>query len=256
MSQLDQTRDVREVYTYALVMVRSVEGERSLKHVQIREYVRELVIGESPGASAPSERELVQKFSVARATVRQALDALVADGLLVRIPGRGTFVARPPRAASPVLGFSEEMARRGMQASSETLLLGREKAGPTIARALNIKEGAAVVHWRRLRRGDGVPICIEDVYLDEAIVPGMLERTAPTSLYAELASRHMRPSWVDDTFRADVANIEEATLLGLSVGVPVLRRQRKSVAGDRYVEVCRSVYRADRYALHLQLGPS
>ena len=85
---------------------------------------------------------------------------------------------------------------------------------------------------------------------------GLLDRAAPTSLYAELASRQMRPSWVDDTFRADVANIEEATLLGLSVGVPVLRRQRKSVAGDRFVEVCRSVYRADRYALHLQLGPS
>lgn len=237
-------------------MVRSVPGERSLKHVQIREYVRELLAGENPGASAPSERELVQKFSVARATVRQALDALVADGLLVRIPGRGTFVARPPRALSPVLGFSEEMARRGMQASSETLLLGREKAGPTIARALGVSQGTPVIHWRRLRRGDGVPICIEDVYLDESIVPDLLDRSAPASLYAELARRELRPSWVDDTFRADVANIEEATLLGLSVGVPVLRRQRKSVARDRYVEVCRSVYRADRYALHLQLGPS
>lgn len=237
-------------------MVRSVEGERSLKHVQIREYVRELVAGESPGAAAPSERDLVQRFNVARATVRQALDALVADGLLVRIPGRGTFVARPPRVASQVLGFSEEMARRGMQASSETLLLGREKAGTTIARALDLPEGAAVVHWRRLRRGDGVPICVEDVYLDETTVPDLLERATPPSLYAELATRRLRPSWVDDTFRADVANIEEATLLGLSVGVPVLRRQRRSVAGDRYVEVCRSVYRADRYALHLQLGPS
>lgn len=245
-----------EAYTYALLMVRSVEGERSLKHVQIREYVRELICNESPGAAAPSERELVQKFSVARATVRQALDTLVSEGLLVRIPGRGTFVARPRRTPSPVLGFSEEMARRGMQASSETLLLGREKAGPTIARALCLEEGAAVVHWRRLRRGDGVPICIEDVYLDETILPGLLDRVTPTSLYAELERRKLRPSWVDDTFRADVANIEEATLLGLSVGVPVLRRQRKSVAGDRFVEVCRSVYRADRYALHLQLGPS
>ena len=237
-------------------MVRSVEGERSLKHVQIREYVRELIAGEHPGASAPSERELVQKFSCARATVRQALDALVGDGLLVRSPGRGTFVARPPRAPSPVLGFSEEMARRGMQATSETLLLGREKAGPTIAGALGVSPGTPVVHWRRLRCGDGVPICVEDVYLDEKIVPGLLDRSVPPSLYADLASRQLRPSWVDDTFRADVANIEEATLLGLSVGMPVLRRQRKSVVGDRYIEVCRSVYRADRYALHLQLGPS
>ena len=63
------------------------------KHVQVREYVRSLVGGAEPGTPAPSERELVQLFGVARMTVRQALDALVAEGLLERIPGRGTFVA-------------------------------------------------------------------------------------------------------------------------------------------------------------------
>ena len=56
MSQLDQTPDVREVYTYALVMVRSVEGERSLKHVQIREYVRELVIEQEQRPVAEPEQ--------------------------------------------------------------------------------------------------------------------------------------------------------------------------------------------------------
>src|SRR4051812_9985426 len=64
------------------------------KHVQVREYVRELIAGSEPGDPAPSERELVQHFGVARMTVRQALDALVAEGLLERVPGRGTFVAR------------------------------------------------------------------------------------------------------------------------------------------------------------------
>ena len=79
-----------------------VSEGRALKHVQVREYVRSLVAGAAPGTAAPSERELVHRFGVARMTVRQAMDALVVEGLLERIPGRGTFVARPRRTASRV----------------------------------------------------------------------------------------------------------------------------------------------------------
>ena len=83
------------------------------KHVQVREYVRSLIGGAQPGTPAPSERELVQLFGVARMTVRQALDALVAEGLLERIPGRGTFVAdtrRRPRAAADRLRRGDDAA--------------------------------------------------------------------------------------------------------------------------------------------------
>lgn len=53
----------------------------------VREHVRNLVQGAAPGTPAPSERELVSQFGVARMTVRQALDALVVEGLLERMPG-------------------------------------------------------------------------------------------------------------------------------------------------------------------------
>ncbi|MEP9382656.1 GntR family transcriptional regulator [Nocardioides sp. KR10-350] len=229
---------------------------RSLKHVQVREYVRSLVTGVAPGSPAPSERELVHRFGVARMTVRQAMDALVVEGLLERIPGRGTFVARPRRATSPVLGFTEEMARRGLQAESQTLVARREHAGPGVARALAIREGDGVVHWRRLRRADGLPVCVEDAYLDETLLPGLLDGVMPTSLYAELTARDLRPTWVEDNVNADVAGAEEAGLLELATGAAVLRRQRRALSSDRVVEVSRSVYRADRYTLRLQLGRS
>jgi len=234
--------------------VRSEVGGRALKHVQVREYVRALVAGGAPGSPAPSERELVHRFGVARMTVRQAMDALVVEGLLERIPGRGTFVARPRRSSSPVLGFSEEMARRGLQADSHTLLVRIEHAGPGVARALGVGEGASVLHWRRLRRANGSPVCIEDVYVDDALVPGLIDDGLPTSLYAELAARNLRPTWVEDAVTADVANSDESDELELRVGSPVLRRQRRALAEERIVEVCRSVYRADRYTLRLQLG--
>lgn len=228
-------------------------GGRALKHEAIREYVRELVSGAVPGAPAPSERELVGRFGVARMTVRQALDALVAEGLLERMPGRGTFVARPRRSATPVLSFSEEMGRRGMVPESQTLLLRLEQAGGGVARALAIAEGDGVVHWRRLRHADGAPMSIEDTYLPEVLVPDFLEGAVPTSLYDELALRRLRPAWVDDAVAADLASGDEARLLGVPAGSSVLRKQRRALRDDRVVEVSRGVYRADRYTLRVSL---
>jgi GntR family transcriptional regulator len=227
---------------------------RALKHVQVREYVRTLLTGAPPGSPAPSERELVHRFGVARMTVRQAMDALVAEGLLERIPGRGTFVAPPRRAASRLTSYTEDMARRGMLAESQTLLARREQAGPGVARALNVTEGDAVIHWRRLRRADAVPMCIEDAYLNEVLIPGFLQSGMPTSLYDALESRGIRPTWAEDSINADVASESEAELLEIAVGEPVLRHSRRGLSGEKVVEVSRTVYRADRFTLWLQVG--
>lgn len=231
-----------------------LKGGRALKHVQVREYVRSLVAGNAPGSPAPSERELVHMFGVARMTVRQALDALVAEGLLEKIPGRGTFVARPRQVPTRITSYTEEMRRRGHLAESQTLLARLEQAGPGVARALNLTEGDAVIHWRRLRRGDGSPVCIEDAYLNEVLLPGFLQGGMPTSLYAALSARGLRPTWAEDSISADGASAEESDLLELEPGAPVLRRSRRGLAGDKVVEVSRSVYRADRFTMWIQLG--
>ena len=126
-------------------------------------------------------------------TVRQAMDALVVEGLLERIPGKGTFVARPRRTASTITSYSEEIARRGMLAESVTLLARREQAGPGVARALNITEGDPVIHWKRLRRADGGPMCIEDAFLNEVLLPGFLQSGMPTSLYDALDAARPAP---------------------------------------------------------------
>ncbi len=227
---------------------------RALKHVQVREYVRSLVAGAAPGSAAPSERELVHRFGVARMTVRQAMDALVAEGLLERIPGRGTFVAPPRRVATGPTSYTEEMTRRGLLPESQTLLARREQAGPGVAKALSVTEGDAVIHWRRLRRADGVPMCVEDAYLNEILIPGFLQAGMPTSLYDALGARGLRPTWAEDSIAADVATEEEATLLETEPGSAVLRHSRRALADDKIVEVSRSVYRSDRFTMWVQLG--
>jgi GntR family transcriptional regulator len=224
------------------------------KHVLVREYVRGLVEGAEPGSAAPSERDLVQHFGVARMTVRQALDTLVAEGLLERIPGRGTFVARARLDVQVRLcSYTEEMVRRGLKPSSRTLLARMETAGPGVARALELGEGELVVHWQRLRLADGVPMCVEDAYLGDSIVPKFLEAGLPESLYAELERRDLLPTWAEDSVCADRARPEEGELLGTEEGAPVLRVARRAVAGDVAVEVSRSTYRADRFSVWVPL---
>lgn len=226
----------------------------ALKHVQVREYVRAMVADGAPGSPAPSERELVHRFGVARMTVRQAMDALVVEGLLERIPGRGTFVARPRRNTTPITSLTEEMARRGARVESSTLLSRREQAGPGVARALAVSEGDAIIHWRRLRCSEAGPVCIQDAYLNEILLPGFLAQGLPTSLYENLATRGLRPTWIEDAISADVATAEEAELLRIAPGDAVLRQQRRALCDDKVVEVSRSVYRADRFTLRLQLS--
>jgi len=221
-----------------------------LKHVQVREYVRKLIDGAEPGSPAPSERELVQRFGVARMTVRQALDALVTEGLLERVPGRGTFVARAKIDVQVRLSsYTEEMARRGMTPASRTLLARMESAGPGVARALEISEGSRVVHWQRIRLADGTPMCLEDAYMADSIVPEFLDNPLPESLYAEFKRRDLLPTWGEDSVDADLARPDEAELLGVDPGSPVLRVARRAFAGNIAVEVSRSTYRADRYTL-------
>ena len=76
----------------------------------------------------------------------------------------------------------------------------------------------------------------------------------PTSFYDALDARGLRPTWAEDSISADTAGDEESALLELESGSVVLRHSRRGMVGDKIVNVSRSVYRADRFTLWLQLG--
>jgi GntR family transcriptional regulator len=219
----------------------------TLKHVQVREYVRGLIDELPEGAPAPSERGLMQHFGVARMTVRQAIDALVAEGLLERAPARGTFVTKTPRPVNRPLSFTEDARARGWTVSTETLQSGLGQAGPGVAKALGITPGDAVIHWRRRRRHEGAPVCYQDVYLNEVLLPGFLQTGLPESLYSMLAARGLRPTAAEDQLTADVANAVDADLLDVQVNDPVLRHSRRGLVGDVVIELSRSVYAGRRF---------
>lgn len=227
----------------------------SLKHVRVRDYLRSLVTHElDVGDAIPSERVLCERFGVSRMTVRQAVDALVVDGLLVREQGRGTFVAPvkvdlEPRLAS----FGEEMRRRGMVASSTVLAAEVVEATPDVADALDLAPGAALHHLHRVRHADGEPMAIEQTWVPVDLVPGLLSAGPPESVYGELRGRGLEPDWGEDTVAASEVDAQDAPLLGLRPGAPVLRVSRRTFAGHVACAYSRSSYRADRYELWVPL---
>lgn len=220
------------------------------KHLLVREYVRSLIATAEPGSPAPSERDLVEQFGVARMTVRHALDGLVAQGLLERIPGRGTFVTKPLIDLQMRLSsFSEEMERRGKLPGSKTIIARRERAGPGLARAMEAEVGTSIIHWQRLRTADSRPVAIQHVYLSTELFPRFLDEQLPPSLYFWLADQDLMPTWGEDSVHAGVASKDEAELLDVPEGSAVLSISRRAFCRDIPVEVTRSVYRADSYTL-------
>src|SRR5882672_6426955 len=89
------------------------------KHQQLREILVGLIGASATDTPIPSERDLAKQYGVARMTVRQAVESLVAEGRLFKVGGKGTFVARPKvDLQARLTSFGEEMTRRGMEPSS------------------------------------------------------------------------------------------------------------------------------------------
>ena len=192
-----------------------------------------------PGDSLPPERDMATMTGLSRVTVRKAVQALVADGLMVQRRGSGTFVAQ-----------------RGRSVESVWLSRAIHAPAPEEVMALGLGAGDRVARIERVRRSDGVPLAIERASLPLSVLPdpGLVE----TSLYAVLQARGLRP--VRAVQRISAANVgpRDAELLDVAPGVAGLRIERIGyLASGRVVEFTRSLYRGDAYdfAVELTLGP-
>jgi GntR family transcriptional regulator len=226
------------------------------KHQQLREILLDFIDAAEPEAPIPSERDLTRQYGVARMTVRQAVESLVAEGRLFKVAGKGTFVARPKfDQQARLTSFGEEMTRRGMKPSTTVLSYGRVGATAHLARELAVEPGARLVCLKRRRDADGTPMCVERTWLPDSLVPGLGDEPPPDSVYATLGLRFgLLPDWGEDIIQAAVADAEVAELLDVRAGSPVLHVERHSYAGQVLVAYTVASYRADRYQLWVPLA--
>jgi GntR family transcriptional regulator len=209
----------------------------------------------------PPERVISEQFGVSRATVRRALAALEADGLIEAVQGRGTFV-RAPRIVEPantLLSFTQLARERGTTPGA--IVLRATTRGATIdeAERLRVAPGSDVFDVRRVRTIDSVPVAVSREVVPLGAAAEMVEADWTTaSLYDLLTSSGNRPARADYGLQAAAATAEQAAHLDLEIGAPVLVADTSTYTREgRLVELGQIVYRGDRYRFRTTLvGPA
>lgn len=212
------------------------------------------------GDRLPSESELCAEFGVSSITMRRAVATLVAEGLLVRRQGKGTYVSDehpivqgPPRLTS----FTEDMTMRGWESEAQVLSIRTERGDPAICMRLGVSAGAHLTRIERLRLANGKPVAIQVASLPALLFPGLEKHEfSRQSLYDVLRREYdVRPSNAVETYRASVVTALEAALLEVADGSPAFRAERLTQdSSGRWIELVESVIRGDRYTLQLRLA--
>jgi GntR family transcriptional regulator, N-acetylglucosamine utilization regulator len=213
------------------------------------------------GQQIPSEKELCALYDVSRITIRQAISALVDEGLISRERGRGSFVRSPviTAGARGLTSFSDEMAVLGMRPGARVLSIRREPASPEMAERLHIEAGDPIVVIHRLRYADETPIGIQTAYLPSARFPG-LEHANLTeqSLYKHLEEQYgVQPAEAHETFSVTAVTGEDAHLLSVPDGACGFHVERLTYDQKRELFECvTSTMRGDRYQVQLVVRAS
>jgi GntR family transcriptional regulator len=198
--------------------------------------------GLAPGAALPSETELAASFGVAIGTLRRAVDDLVAEHILVRRQGRGTFVATHTRDRFLFQFFHVERSD-GLREAPEVELLSfaRVRMDDQAAAALATRAGTPALEFENRLKLQGAAVVHDRIVVPAMLFRGLTEkrlRERPSTIYhlyqSEFGVTVVRAR---ERLRAVAADRASARALGVSIGTPMLQVRRTAIAlGGRPVE--------------------
>jgi len=229
-------------------------------YYQLEMEIKDIIKVLKPGDPISSEREFSEKYGISRMTVRQAINNLVAEGVLVRQRGKGTFVAAPKveQELSGLTSFSEDMRSRGLTPKTKILDFKTIPCPRGIASKLKIEEGDTVYEFSRLRIADDIPMALETSYLPTTLIKGLQEETLHGSIYEYVEqSLYLKISHATQTIESTLSQKSESVSLGIKEGAPVLLMERYSyLENGNPFEYVKSIYRADRYKFVIDMKRS
>ncbi|UTA46480.1 histidine utilization repressor [Simiduia sp. 21SJ11W-1] len=205
------------------------------------------------GARVASENELAGEFGVSRMTARRALDALADEGVLIRTQGLGTFVAdeRPSSNLVEIRNIAEEIHARGHAYACEVLALASQTADAKYARRLGLDEGEAVFFSRLLHFENGLPIQLEERWVNPRFAPAYGEQQfgagdlTPSRYLNQVAPL----TEADHLIEAVAASSSLQQQLQLSDGEPCLKVSRRTFGPAGIVSYAQLYHPGSRFRL-------
>lgn len=208
------------------------------------------------GTFLGNELVLAEQWQVSRPTVRRAIQDLVDDGLLVRRRGVGTQVVNDQvRRPFSLTSLHEDLVAGGRHPSTRVLVVERVRAPAEVAEALGVKLGTRVVHLSRLRSAGSQPLAVMSNWLPVELAGDLTAEVLEVrGLYSLLRDRGIRPHYAVQRLGARAATDEDAELLGVDVGAPLVTMWR-AMQDDtgRAVEVGDHAYDAAHYSVEMSV---
>jgi GntR family transcriptional regulator len=213
-----------------------------------------------PGDLIPSEAELGKSFGVSRTVVRQALNEMTYDGLVVRQKGKGTFVTQPKISSRSLVqsleGFYGEMAERGVPVLTQVLEQTLEPADPDVAANLELEAMAPVVKLVRLRFVEEEPIVLVESHLPyemcRDVIKADLEQGSLYAFLEEKCGLTIGRGW--RRIEAVAADEEAAARLAVEFGAPLIRLKSVSYTPKGTpLEYFDALFRGDRARFEVEI---
>lgn len=213
---------------------------RLLRYQRLRDEFAQKIANQEwrAGEAIPGEHELARAYGIAVGTVRKALEGLVAEGLLERIQGRGTFVRRA-RFDGSLFRFFRFQTKTGERKIPTSVILNREvqEAPSTVASALDLPTRSKVIHMFRLRIIDEEPVLVEDIWLpyDRFQKFTSVDVTQIGDLLYPAYEEHCGQivASASETLTIEGLSASDAKHLQLSPGAPVVLIERLAFGYDR-----------------------
>lgn len=210
----------------------------------------------------PTEVELAHQYSVSRQTVRRAFQDLVAEGIVFRVPGRGTFVTPVKGRYLRQLGSIDDLM--ALSADSELKVISplRDVIDPTSASRLRLEDDhIAKVTFLRLHKGE--PFCHTTACLPpvvrarlgevkELAEPEVISHVTVIGLLDQVLLTPIQDA--EQSITVARAPVEVAASLELAAETSMLRIDRMYLDSDAEpVELAVSYFHPDRYSYHVRL---
>jgi len=226
-------------------------------YYQIESRLEQAILDQTLPAGARLENEvaLATRLGLSRPTIRRAIQDLVDKGLLVRRRGIGTQVVHGKVTRNVELtSLYEDLEQSGQKPETRVLSVDVVPADEAVADALGVPVGSTVLHLKRLRSADGVPLAILDNVLPEQFADLDRDALSKHGLYQLLRARGVTMRVAKQRIGARAATTQEAELLDLSRGAPVLSMSRTAFDNSgAAVEFGQHCYRPDRYSFEVTL---